>query len=130
MGSDQSIGNEDYLGLGNASADFARNTIVVPQNSTIVGLALNIRTEDLGEDDTVSAQIIRSTTCGDELIETGVIATVEGPSSEGDRSCCAFASADYDVSACDLLSVRITRTGHVGALDGGVAATILINSAV
>ena len=114
--------------MGNASDDFARNTIVIAQSSKIVGLAISIRTEPLGVTDTVSAEIIRSTTCGDVLIDTGIIAAVTGPSSEGSRNCCAFVQADYDVLMCDLLSVRITRTGNTGALQAGASATILVNS--
>jgi hypothetical protein len=128
LATDQSIPNNQYLGLGVTSADFVRNTLVVPVNSTIVGLLLNIRNEDLGEGDTVSAEIVRSTSCGDDIIDTGIIATVEGPSVEGNRNCCAFAAADYDVLSCDLLSVRITRTGNTGALMEGASAAILINS--
>lgn len=129
LATDQSIANNQYLGLGNASSDFTRNTIVVAQNSKIVGFSFSIRTELLSDEDTVSAEIIRSTTCGDVLIDTGIIATITGPSSEGARNCCIFVPADYDVLGCDLLSVRITRTGNEGALEAGAAATILMNMA-
>ena len=128
LATDQSIANNQYLGLGNASDDFERNTVVIPENSKIVGLAFNIRSEVLGSDDTISAEIVRSTTCGDVLINTGITATITGPSSEGERKCCAFVTADYDISTCDLLSVRITRTGDQGALEAGASATILINT--
>lgn len=127
---DQSIANNQYFGLGNASADFTRNTVVIAQNAKIVGLTFSIRTEVLDANDTVSAEIVRSTTCGDALINTGIIATITGPSSEGDRNCCAFTLADYYVLTCDLLSIRITCTEETGALAEGAAATILINTTV
>jgi hypothetical protein len=64
------------------------------------------------------------------LIDTGIIATITGPSDVGDRNCCATVTADYDVLACDLLSVRITRTGDTGSLEAGAAVTITMSSNV
>ncbi len=128
LATDEALPSNEYLGLGTASGDFARNTVVIAQDGMIVGLAFSIRNEDLDEDDTVSAEIVRSTTCGDDLIDTGIIATVNGPSTPGDRNCCAFVPAEYEVLACDLLSIRVTRTGNMGALQEGAAATILVNT--
>lgn len=58
------------------------------------------------------------------FINTGIIATVTGPNTSTSPNCCAFATGNFPVDLCDLLSVRITITGS-GALENGAAATIL-----
>ena len=40
---DQSVGNNDFLGTGTSSASFVRSSIVIPQNATITSITLNIR---------------------------------------------------------------------------------------
>lgn len=119
------VANNDFVGLGTASNSFIRNTVVVPQNATITGIILDIRDEALASGKTVSAEIIRSTTCGFSFAGTGVIATVTGPNNSATPNCCAFEAANLPVNQFDLLSVQITRTGSNAALQDGVAVTIL-----
>ncbi|NRY63029.1 hypothetical protein DZE40_004124 [Clostridium beijerinckii] len=128
LGTDQSLGNNDFLGLGTSSPSFIRNTLVVPQNSTLIGIVLSVRTEPLAATDTVSARIIRSTDCGNTTVDTGIIATVTGPSSAAAPNCCAVSvSPPVAVNRCDLLAVQITRTGNLSALANGAAATIIFS---
>ncbi len=128
LGTDQSLGNNDFLGLGTSSPSFIRNTVVVPENSTLIGIVLSVRTEPLAATDTVSARIIRSTDCGNTTTDTGIVATVTGPSSAAAPNCCAVSvSPPVAVNRCDLLAVQITRTGNVGALANGAAATIIFS---
>lgn len=127
LGTDQSIGNNDFLGLGTSSASFVRNTLVVPQDATLTGLVFNIRDNALPTGDTATAEIYISTNCGfGAPVATGIIATIEGPNSSETPNCCAFAAASFAVEQCDLISVRIT-TGD-GAFASGVAATILFST--
>ena len=127
LGTDQSIGNLDFLGLGTSSASFIRNTIVVPQDSTITGLVFNIRDHTLGTGIVASAEIFVSSDCGfDPPVATGIIAAVTGPNSDASPNCCAFAVGDFNVEKCDLISVRVTTGG--GAFANGVAATILFST--
>ncbi|WP_193648881.1 hypothetical protein [Bacillus cereus] len=113
------------MGLGTSSGGlkgFTRNNVVIPQTATIIGLVFSIRDNPLGAGDAVSAQIVISDTCASTTTDTGIIATVTGPSSS--TNCCAFAAGNFTVDQCDLLSVRITTAGG-GALPDGAAATIL-----
>jgi hypothetical protein len=120
LGTDQSIGNNDFFALGTSSSSFVRNTVVIPQNARITGLIFNIRDESLNMGQTISAEIYRSTDCGVSLTATGIVATVTGPNPP---NCCAFTEANLSINQCDLISVRVTTDG--GAISDGVAATIL-----
>ncbi|MGR5880941.1 hypothetical protein ACT7DC_01625 [Bacillus cereus] len=68
--------------------------------------------EALALGDTISAEIVISDTCASTTIDTGIIATVTGPSSS--TNCCAFATGNFLVNQCELLSVRITMVSSVG----------------
>ena len=123
LGIDQSIGNNDFLGLGTSSADFLRNTIVVPRDSIITSLTFNIRSEVLAVGQTATAQIFINNDCGTTApVATTVIATITGT---GTPNCCVTVAADLPVSACTLLSVQVRKTQ--GAFQEGVAATILFD---
>lgn len=114
----------EYVGVGSSSNNFARNTVVIPQNAVITGMVLNIRDNTLAAGQSVTAEIVLSKTCGfGTLIDTGVTATVTGPNTAATPNCCATTTANYPVNGCDLLSVRITTAGG-GALPDGVAVTI------
>ncbi|MGR5880947.1 hypothetical protein ACT7DC_01680 [Bacillus cereus] len=115
LATDQSIATDQFLGLGTSSGGaggFSRNTVVIPQTATITGLVFSIRDEALALGDTISAEIVISDTCASTTIDTGIIATVTGPSSS--TNCCAFATGNFLVNQCELLSVRITMVSSVG----------------
>ena len=122
LGTDQSVGNNDFLGLGTSSANFPRNTLVIAQDSTIIGLSFSIRDNALGAAETASGEVYVSTDCAVTPVATGIIATVTGPNPP---NCCAFASGSFAVAQCDLITVRVTTPGN--AFAEGVAATIIFS---
>ncbi|MGE7930660.1 hypothetical protein, partial [Lysinibacillus xylanilyticus] len=127
LSTDQSVANNDFLGIGSASASFIKNTFVVPQNAVITSLTLNIRDHNLTAGDTASAQIYLSTNCGFTApIATGIIATITGPSSSISPNCCTTTTSNFLVNSCTLLSVEITTSG--GSFANGVSATIRYHS--
>ncbi|WP_369436146.1 collagen-like domain-containing protein [Lysinibacillus fusiformis] len=127
LSTDQSVGNNDFLGTGNSSASFVRSSIVIPENAIIRSLTLNIRDHSLSAGQTASAQIYISANCGFTApIATGIIAIVTGPNSSASPNCCAKTTANFSISSCTLLSLQVTTTG--GAFSNGVSATILFNT--
>ncbi|MGE7997478.1 hypothetical protein ACQKOF_02110 [Lysinibacillus sp. NPDC093190] len=127
LSTNQSVANNDFLGIGSASASFIKNTFVVPQNAVITSLTLNIRDHNLTAGDTASAQIYLSTNCGFTApIATGIIATITGPSSSTSPNCCTTTTSNFSVNSCTLLSVEITTSG--GSFANGVLATIRYHS--
>jgi len=127
LSTDQSVGNNDFLGSGTSSASFVRSSIVIPENATIKSITLNIRDHGLSAGQTASAQIFTSSNCGFTApIATGIIATVTGPNSSTTPNCCATTSANLTINRCTLLSVQLTTTG--GAFSNGVSVTILLNT--
>ncbi|MGE7947961.1 hypothetical protein [Lysinibacillus sp. NPDC093688] len=126
LSSDQSIANNDFIGIGSSSASFIKNTFVVPQNAVITSLTLNIRDHNLTAGDIASAQIYLSTNCGFTApIATGIIATITGPSTSTSPNCCATTTSNFPINSCTLLSVEITTSGS--SLSNGVSATIRFN---
>lgn len=119
------VADNEFVGLGTISDSFIRNTVAIPQNATITGIVLDIRDETLTSGQTVSAEIIRSITCGFSFEGTGIKATVVGPNNSATPNCSAFKKANFPVNKFDLLSVQITRTGSNEALQDGVAVTVL-----
>ncbi|MFJ7923782.1 hypothetical protein, partial [Lysinibacillus sp. NPDC096396] len=127
LSTDQSVANNDFLGIGSASATFIKNTFVVPQNAVITSLTLNIRDHNLTAGDTASAQIYLSTNCGFTApVPTGIIATITGPSTSASPNCCTTTTSNFSVNSCTLLSVEITTSG--GSFANGVSATIRYHS--
>lgn len=124
LASDQPVPDDQFIGLGNASASFVRNTVVIPKNAIITGLVFNIRDNTLTAGEVATAEIVISQSCGfGDPISTGIIASVTGPNSEASPNCCGTTLANYPVNQCDLLSVQIS-TGN-GAFPSGAAATVL-----
>ena len=123
LGSGLAISNNDFMGLGTASSNFIRNTVLIPQTSTITGLVFSIRDEPLDVGQSITGEIVRSTDCGVTPVLTGIRATVAGPNPP---NCCAVTTANLVVNQCDLLSIQITRVGSSAALPNGAAATILL----
>ena len=124
LASDESIADDQFLGLGTASAIFIRHTVVIPKNAIITGLVFNIRDNTLTAGGVATAEIVISRSCGfGEPISTGVIASVAGPNSEASPNCCGTTLANYPMNECDLLSVQVS-TGN-GAFPRVAAATVL-----
>ncbi|MDF2724061.1 MAG: hypothetical protein K0Q59_3736 [Paenibacillus sp.] len=122
-GTARTAGTDSFLGLGTSQGGakgFVRDTVVVPFTATITGLVFSIRDQPLDENDTVTAEIYRSTNCGVTPTATGIRVTITGPNPP---NCCGFASGSLQVFQCDLLSVRVLSSR---ALSDGAAATIIL----
>ena len=126
LASDQSIGNNDWVGLGTSSSQFARNNVVIPANAVITGITLNIRTNTLTQGQTVTAAVFTSPCGFASPTNTGISAIVSGANNSETPHCCAAATGTANVSACSLLSVKITTSQGVGALDNGVAVSVAL----
>ncbi len=127
LSSDQSIGNNDFFGLGTSSSSFSRNTVVIPQDAMITGLILNIRNNDVDVNESVEAEIFIDRNCAfSPPTATGIVATITGPSDSSNPNCCGITFQTFSVQQCDLLSVQIRRVnGNNAGFSTGVAATVL-----
>ncbi|MEA4920315.1 MAG: hypothetical protein VB078_05310 [Clostridiaceae bacterium] len=105
---------------------FTRSTVTLPANATITGLVLNIRDNTLPEESSVTATIFTSPCGFEDPVSTGIFATVLGPSTSEDPSCVATGSGSAAVLLGSLLSVQITTSQGLGALDRGVSATVFL----
>ena len=56
-------------------------------------------------------------------VSTGITATVAGPNPP---TCCDTGFGIVPVDQCDLLSVQITTSAGVGALNNGVTVTVFL----
>ena len=119
----ENIIDNAWLGLGSASAKFADNTVVIPQNATLKGIALNIRGNTLKTNESVTATVFKSA-CGSNPVSTGVSTTVTGPNS---GKCSSFNSGSAAVSALDLISVQFKANTTANVLNEGAAVTLLFN---
>lgn len=118
--SDQSLANNDFMGLGTSSPMFDRNTVVIPRAGVITGIIFSIRDNALAADEVATAEIYISTNCAQTAMATGIIASVQGPNPP---FCCGMSpAASLVVNPCDLISVRVTSGD--GALPNGAAATV------
>ena len=119
----ENIIDNAWLGLGSASAKFADNTVVIPQNATLKGIALNIRGNTLKSNESVTATVFKSA-CGSNPVSTGVSTTVTGPNP---GKCSSFNSGSAAVSALDLISVQFKANTTANVLNEGAAVTLLFN---
>lgn len=119
----ENIIDNAWLGLGSASAKFADNTVVIPKNATLTGIALNIRGNTLKSNESVTATVFKSS-CGSSPVSTGVSTTVTGPNPS---SCSSFSSGSGAVSALDLISVQFKANTTANVLNEGAAVTLLFS---
>ncbi|MBJ8051197.1 hypothetical protein JDS87_04045 [Bacillus cereus] len=134
LATDQQINTDQFFGLGTSQGgapDFERNTVVIPQAGTIIGLVFSIRDEALVAGATVTAEIVVSDGCASNPpVDTNISVTLTGtavPPDIPNTNCCGsvVVSPGFPVDQCDLLSVRIIIVGS-GAIMNGVAATVLL----
>jgi len=121
----QPIIDGDWVGLGSSSAEtqFLRSTVVIPMTSLIAGLVLNIRDNELKEDEAVTATVFTSSCGFSAPVSTGISVTVTGPNPP---NCSATALGFAQISPGNLLSVKITATAGVEVLNSGVSVTVLL----
>jgi hypothetical protein len=111
----ESVNSDDYIGLGNSSASYIRNTIVVPSTCVTSLLVFHLRQLSLGKRYTATLWI------------NGAPSSLVAVMPEGLSGQCVVASGSIQLSACDLISIRITYTnGGGGALQDGACLTLLV----
>ena len=115
-----SITNNDWVGMGGTNVGLLNSSVVIPQNAVLSGIALNIKTNTLTTDQSVTATVFRKT-CTGEIVSTGLSATVTGPNPS---NCSILQSGSADLSALDLIGVRINTIPTTLELAEGVAVTL------
>ena len=113
----QSTTTGSWVGLGNSSVDFLDNTVVIPLDSTLTGIAFNIRDNAIGEGESVTATVYTAG-CDGTPVSTEVSVTVDS------TSCSAFVSASVNIAALDLVSVLLTTEPGTLILNNGIAITL------
>jgi len=110
----ESVGSNDFIGLGNSSASYIRNTIVVPFACDTSFLVFNIRT--------LSNKRYTAT-----LWVNGNASPLVAIIPEGISSRCAIGTNTVPLNACDLISVQVTyENGDGGALQDGVCLSLVV----
>lgn len=122
LATDQSVGNNDFLGLGSASSMFIRNNVVIGVLSTAWKIVLTVR--EPVPNTNIRAIMWRRQQGGVPVptaLQTDLIVN-------GQIDQCATGEAAVELDECDEVSVQIVwATG--GALANGCAVTIL-NAAI
>lgn len=117
FGTDQSLGNFDFIGLGTSSAGFPRNSAVVPFNCEIGSIAFSIRSALPNTN--INLTLWKSSGIGGSPVATPLTATI----SNGTTQIFAAATGTIPLLQGDLISVQINwSTG--GALSNGATATV------
>ena len=110
---DQSVGNNDYIGLGSSGSNFLRYTIVVPVACVLKSIAVSTRGFNSSF---TTATIWRQTPGSPSPAATTLSASILTGTTF------SVASGTVAANAGDLISVRITTPG--GALFNGVAVSV------
>ena len=123
LATDTAVTDTNWLGQGvsSVSTNFPASTVVVPEATTLTGLALNIRNNTLLDTDTVTATVYYSPCGFDAPTSTGISVTITGPNDATAPNCFAAINSTFALPSSALLSVQITTTS---ALENGVTATI------
>ena len=115
--SSESVNRNDFIGCGNSSSDYLRNTVVVPVGCQTNYLVFHIRQFSGGKQYTATLWKNGSPTSLVAILPPGVSAQ------------CTIGTGNVELNACDLLSVQITfDNGNTGALSDGCCATIYTKS--
>jgi hypothetical protein len=108
----ESVSDTDYIGCGNSSNNFLRNTLVVPRNCTAVRLTFSIRTFNDPTPYTIHLYV--------NGIDSGVTAVI----ADGSIATAASAVINYPLNEFDLLSLKFSN-GSNAALQWGICAMII-----
>jgi len=118
---DQSVGNNDFVGLGTSSSSYIRNTIVIPSPGQLQEVVFSIRGTSPGS---YTGTVYISTP---PYTNNEVATTLAAYILDGNVQDCATGISSVAVNVCDLISFRFQRTGG-GALAGGICAVIRFKS--
>ncbi len=128
LGTDQSIQDGGWMGIGTSGASFVTSSIVTPRSGKVTELVFSVRDKTLVDGDTVTATLYHSPCGFGTPVSTGITAVVHGPVDADHPDCCAHGLGTFEFADCRLLSVQITTSQGVGALSDGAAAAILITT--
>lgn len=113
---DQSVGNQDFIGLGASSAGFSRNSLVITRAAVISALSFSVR--DAVPNTGITATLWKQT-WPNPPVATALSATI----GDGLTAVFALGSDQIQVAAGDLISIRLTwATG--GALSLGATWSV------
>ncbi len=114
------MSKNDFMGLGNSSGSFERNTLVITNAGKLTEIALSIRVPSNVTN--VTATVWKINYAPGPLIAipfaTSLVATIP----DGNVDICSFETGEVDVQPCDLISVRVNWLG--GALSLGACAAV------
>jgi hypothetical protein len=111
----ESVSNNSFIGLGNSSNTFLRNTLVVPFNCTTDALAFNIR--ELAANTSYTATLYVND------IATSLVATIPN----GSTSLKIKTNGNIALGELDLISINITiGSGNGGALSNGACVSLVV----
>ena len=107
---DNSVSNEDYVGLGVSSSNLLRNTVVIPYDCTATVMAFSIR------------ELSNSTSYTATLIKNGVASSLVATIVNGAASTGVVVTGGVSLSPLDLVTIQVTWSG--GALSRGVCISL------
>ena len=113
-----SIPSGSYLGIGTVSSDYSINTFVVPANTRITNITLQVRNNELTANETVTATVYVSPD-GNTPTATLAVASLTAP------SVWSTSAANVSVNAGSLISVRIIADS---TLQRGAAVTLTFSN--
>ena len=113
-----SIPSGSYLGIGTVSLDYSTNTFVVPANTRITNITLQVRNNELSANETVTATAYVSPD-GNTPTATLAVASLTAP------SVWSTSAANVSVNAGSLISVRIIADS---TLQRGAAVTLTFSN--
>jgi hypothetical protein len=108
----ESVGNNDFVGLGNSSADMQRNTIVVPFACETSYIVFNLRKFSENKQYTATLWV------------NGAPSTLLAFIPSLINTQCSIGNGLVKLNACDLITVQITTPN--GALPEGVSVSVAI----
>ncbi len=109
----ESVGRNDFIGCGNSSSDYLRNTIVVCRDCIASELAFSIRQ--------LSSALPYTATLWVDGAPSALSVTI----ADGSTARTAIASGNVALTAGNLISIQLTYPPN-GALSGGACATLCV----
>ena len=110
----ESVGNKDFIGLGNSSNDMLRNTILIPYNCTVNSIAFSIR------------ELAGAVPYTATLYVNGFASSLQCTIPDGSLNYKMVNSANLTLSQLDMVSIYITFIN--GALSNGACISLVVSN--
>ena len=110
FGTSESVGNNDYIGLGNSSNSFLRNTLLVPYDCIINLINFSLR------------QLAAAVEYRAYIVVNNIVTSQYAIISDGSTNYKVSQPCLLQVSQLDLISIQIQYNN--GALSNGVVITL------